>query len=828
MIELPTRHWPLFLIATLASGLLVAQERQTTRRFGIDKPEDALRFVFDEPLLADNVLETCRQAALMEDKDRYEFLKKWVLPSETHSTLRLQADFSPKNPAPSSDRLFTTAKVNPTHHSGIVEAGGELVSPAIELIRVASDLGHLSELRTIVEGLRSESAEQEKAQAAMLTVIAIAEHNDQSADEHLRQLLTIATTHPGREPERDPEAVALWAARHVSSLQEAARDLAIVLHEDSRRDEMRRSERWKRQIAACRFLLDSNDPAATSVVTGGEFRRSADDVRRPIGIGTPTKIDKPARSWHPVSREISETRGAGYPVAVWSQQSGRATHIAGHDHDYLYYVSPLRGNFVVEGDLTTHGFRDIHLGIGSYWAGVTYDLISTVSADFRYDEPGRPLNPPMTRMMDTMRVRMEVRDGLRTTFVNGRKVYERPHTENSDPWLSLHTWWLTNGMASNLRILEQPEIPEEISLLTPDLAGWAAYFDESVGYTDAHWIARSIPGELGEVGDNPQELLSRKRQDRKDTYSESLLRYHRPMLEDGTIRYRFFYEPGESLVHPVLDRLCFLVNPEGIDLHWITDGRHDATGLGPDNISRELTHRENSGPLPLKEKAWNQLALTLEGDVVNIDLNDVRVFSRPLEPQNLRTFGLFHYADQTQVQVRDLRWKGNWPKTLEAPTAQELADTSLEKELGDRESLPGILQHNFSNGVPSHLFSFVGGDWEKNTQQLPDGLQVTRPGGEYVNYTILSPILLSGDFDIIAEFSDLKTDVIDGGEGNVQLSLKLDDERASELHFFRKRYVFEGAKSEEIIQPAIFEKRGNESQFTFLSAPAEESSSGRM
>lgn len=814
-----------FTISVSAHSRLIAQSdgvRSSEENAPSAPASDALGLLFEEKILSDNVLAICRRAALASEEERFALLKQWALPSETHASVRVQADFSPTNPAPGNEAIFTTvSKIDDNRFRGSA-VGGELVSPAIELIRVAQELDRIREVGAIVGDLRATDIEQQKTHLTMQLLLAIAQNDLILADEKLRQLLTLATTHPGREPERDPEAVALWAARHVPELHETARDLANLLHEDSRPDEMRRSERWKRQIASCRFLLDSKDPAASTVVTGGEIRVASGDVHALAGM------NEPARTWHPVSREISETRGAGYPVSVWSQRPGRATHIAGHDHDYLYYVSPLRGNFAVEGDLTTHGYRDIHLGLGGYWAGVTFDLISTVSANFRYDEPRRPLNPPMTRMMDTMRVRMEVRDGLRATFVNGRKVYERPHSESSDPWLSLHTWWLTNGMASNLRILGQPEIPDEISLLTPDLAGWTAYFDESVGYIDADWVAQPNPRKSEAVAISSQELLSRKRQDLKDTYSESLLRYHRPMLEDGTIRYSFFYEHGESLVHPVLDRLCFLVNPEGIDLHWITDGRHDPTTLAPDNISQELNHRQHTGSLPLKEKDWNQLALTLEGDVVHVDINEVRVFSRPLESRNRRTFGLFHYADQTQVRVRDLRWKGNWPKSLEAPAEQQLAETSLEKELGDRENLPGILEHNFIDGVPSHLFSFVGVDWEKNTQQLPDGLRVTRPGGEYVNYTILSPILLSGDFDIIAKFSGLKTEVTDGGEGNVQLSLKLDDERASELHFFRKRYVFEGTKSEEVIQPAIFEKRGTETQFTFLSAPAEESTSGRM
>lgn len=825
MTAFTTRHWLILWLMTVGTELLIAQELPSHIVASSDAETESdipIRFAFDEQILSDNVLETCRRAALMGEEDRFAFLKGWVLPSSTHQSIRLQADFSPTHPAPVVDGLFALKSSDFKTNARRVQTGGELVSPAIELIRVARNLERLNEIRTEIAGLQPDSIEQRKAQTSLLTILAIAEHNDQSADESLRQLLALAAAHPGREPERDPEAVALWVARHVKTLRETAHDLAILLHEDSRQDEMRRSERWKRQITACRFLLDSNDSAAAHVITGGEI---------PADNGEEHRSRNPAETystWFPISREISETRGAGYPVSVWSQQRGRTIHIAGHDHDYLYYASPLAGDFAVEGDLTTHGFRDIHLGLGSYWAGVTYDLTSTVSADFRYDEPRRPLNPPMTRMMDSMRVRMEVRDNLRTTYVNGRRIYERAQHNNSDPWLSLHTWWLTNGMASNLTILGQPRIPDEISLLTRDLAGWAAYFDESVGYANAHWIARRTPNESATKTDASQELFSRRREELQGTWSESLLRYHRPMLEDGIIRYSFYYEPGRALVHPVLDRLCFLLHPDGIRLHWLTDGRHDSTGLGPDNVGSEAEAREHPGLLPLKEKHWNQLAVLLQGNVVSLFINGELVYSRSLEPQNQRTFGLFHYADQTQVQVRDLKWKGGWPKSLDQPAAQELADTSLAKELGDRESLASILQHDFRNGIPSQLFSVVGVDWEKNAQQLPEGFQITRPGGDYVNFTMLSPPLLSGDFDVIAEFSGLSTDVVIGGEGNVQLSLKLDDERASELYLFRKHYVLDGAKSEEIIQPAIFEKRGNETQYNFFSAPAEESTAGRM
>ena len=58
--------------------------------------------------------------------------------------------------------------------------------------------------------------------------------------------------------------------------------------------------------------------------------------------------------------------------------------------------------------------------------------------------------------------------------------------------------------------------------------------------------------------------------------------------------------------------------------------------------------------------------LRLEGDKVTIELNGQPVFERQLEPENQRTFGLFHYADETQVRVRNVTYQGNWPRTLPA------------------------------------------------------------------------------------------------------------------------------------------------------------------
>ena len=63
-------------------------------------------------------------------------------------------------------------------------------------------------------------------------------------------------------------------------------------------------------------------------------------------------------------------------------------------------------------------------------------------------------------------------------------------------------------------------------------------------------------------------------------FRESLLQYHRPLLEDGEIEYEFFYEPGKAEVHPALDRLVFLLDPKEAKIHWLTDAQFDRTGRG--------------------------------------------------------------------------------------------------------------------------------------------------------------------------------------------------------------------------------------------------------
>jgi hypothetical protein len=147
-------------------------------------------------------------------------------------------------------------------------------------------------------------------------------------------------------------------------------------------------------------------------------------------------------------------------------------------------------------------------------------------------------------------------------------------------------------------------------------------------------------------------------------------------VEDAAIEYEFYYEPGKTLAHPALDRLTFLLDPAGVAIHWLTDAQYERTSLAAKNVTVEKQNRRGEGPVQLKVKEWNRVRLVLVGDQVTLSVNGTEIYQRPLEPTNQRIFGLFHYADETAVRVRKVRYSGQWPKKLPEPEALLAASAS--------------------------------------------------------------------------------------------------------------------------------------------------------
>ena len=139
-----------------------------------------------------------------------------------------------------------------------------------------------------------------------------------------------------------------------------------------------------------------------------------------------------------------------------------------------------------------------------------------------------------------------------------------------------------------------------------------------------------------------------------------MLRYHRPMLEDCQIAYEFYHEPGKVMVHPAIDRLGFVLEPEGVKIHWLTDAAPTSgPALTPENL-RATSRRTARGPssaAATKPKAWNRVVLSLAGDRVALKLNDQSIYERALEPTNqrlVRPVPLFRRDPGSRCSEREL------------------------------------------------------------------------------------------------------------------------------------------------------------------------------
>ncbi len=267
------------------------------------------------------------------------------------------------------------------------------------------------------------------------------------------------------------------------------------------------------------------------------------------------------------------------------------------------------------------------------------------------------MSPPLEKLGDSYKFRLAIKGGHLTALINGRKVHEAAAPADGDPWVTILSQGMETGTVRKFRVSGNPQVPEKINLgAMPDLAGWQAEeYGESMGGDNADWQKR---------GD---EIVGRKVADSEPGIKqESLLKYHRPLLEDGRIEYEFFYEPGKVMVHPALDRIAFLLEPEGVKVHRLTDGAFDYTGLAPDNMRDEPENRRGPASLPLKPQGWNRLVLQVSGDRATLTLNDQAIYERSIESTNQRFFGLFHYASETEVRVRNVVHQGNWPRSLPA------------------------------------------------------------------------------------------------------------------------------------------------------------------
>ena len=278
------------------------------------------------------------------------------------------------------------------------------------------------------------------------------------------------------------------------------------------------------------------------------------------------------------------------------------------------------------------------------------------------------------------KISVEVSDGLVRYRINGKVWYEDALPSPANPWFRLCTWRCWSAVYRNLQIKGSPHIPRDVQLLHRDrIEGWiTTFYGESkpkYGRLHGHNVPPdNVRRQYDWFAENGVIHGRRLANAPAATPVPNRLYYHRPLRNGDSITYEFYHEPDKIVVHPTLGRVAFLLDRPGIKLHWMTGDRSfEWTGLPADNAVDVPDSRRGPVTLPLKPGDWNSMRVSLGNDTVVLELNGVEIFQHPVELSNQRQFGFFHYKDRSEVQVRNVVLRGDWPEKLSPEQMQNMA-----------------------------------------------------------------------------------------------------------------------------------------------------------
>ncbi|KAA5543866.1 DUF1583 domain-containing protein [Roseiconus nitratireducens] len=727
------------------------QVAESTRPAASDS--GSLQRIFGRHVLAENVDRLRADSAGLPPAERYRKLAAWVLPGDSQLGFRMTGRFIQTDPSP------LALQRHPVRFQG-TSRGGTLVSPVFDLLDAAEATGKLAELRATVADRSAEGSFQQRSRWALLFMIDLKLGDEEAASIAADKLFqSLKDTRPKNLADMWPETLAVyWADRRFPNNRLSTPLIEHLFLQRRNVKELGRYPVWHEHLAALvghkRILMLAGEDAAA--IEGMELEH-----------------------WIPIERATAWTRGAGTPPSQWQFAGKELFHVSGHNDDYLVFQSPLRGEFAFEGEIGSRTTTQF-LAAGQYFGPRQTQEIEV--GTFRDGSSVQSISQtPLTRQDETFHFRASFEGGRRTISINGQEVHSQSLAKNHDPWVGFRSWGRNTAQVVHAQVSGDPQVPDRVSLATSrELSGWVSYQSEPVGAEDAIW-------RLVDSAGGTSEIHGRRWVENAGSWYESQLRYFRPLVEDGRIEYEFFYQPGQVEVHPSFDRQVFILRPDGVRLHWMTDGKHDRTDVRPDHLLDAVGMQPGATPLPLLANDWNRMSVAVSSGSLTLTLNGQPVFQCEAPRPSRRSFGLFHYADQTEVRVRNVTLEADWPKRVPDASGQALADPFVAALDEQSEELKSVFTHDFTkDGLPEEFFTTRDSDGGGVMAASGDGVAVTRPGsGRWAGFDLITRFSLEGDFDIEAGFEALnvQSDVF----AAIQLVARLDDQRQSHCRLTRTR-----------------------------------------
>ncbi len=673
--------------------------------------------------------------------DGYALLKKWVLPGDDHDSLRL---------------AWRSAPILPNQDASI-RTSSDLQSPALELVRLASELNCVDELAKEVDAIVVANELDKRNQQAMKALLAMQSSNINAtkvAMQDVHATLFAGLPQSLTAQQRAAELLVVWKAMQSPETLPWAIEIGTKLR-DFERNEKRRS----------------NDDRFHRVLHGmvGRFdlamRANGEDAdQEKLTQWTPVPYLKPDRNF------------SGQHPSHWSYSRGVVRHHPSEMWSQLFFQSPLQGKFEIEVNRSTYGYKEVAVTWGMHSAEPRHDAkaVKVIRLMHSAIDIEQELKLPSWEVMADFRI---VVDGSKvTTFTNGVQIHEEILGGTPSPWIVLQSHNPTDeALIQNLRIIGTPEIPDQIDLI--DMAGWACWRADIYG--EAHVsTANNETTPWEKVGD---EIVGKMKVAAHPT--ESLLHYQRPMLEDGEIEFETFYVPGEQEVHPAVGKSAILLQPDGAKLNMLTEAQYDPRDLAPDNATA-MTGA--AATIDLKPNEWNKVKLILKGNQLTIAVNGIDVASHEVsERRSERFFGLFRYSNLTQCRVRNLVYRGDWPKTLPAVGDQQLAtptDVNAGQSTDDDPDKAVVPLTKTEEEFKAAGWTYSG--FTNNFGLQKDGLhtELNLPHKDSTWAGIMTTNPVIGDCEVTLDYRNLVFVPVKEGWGqNLELEVTIDDPMQSRI-----------------------------------------------
>ncbi|MDB5391613.1 MAG: tetratricopeptide repeat protein, partial [Planctomycetaceae bacterium] len=415
-------NWPAKMTPQELSNLLVPEnpeESVSLRR--------ARHLLIHEEKFVDSAYQVAIAARGMAPEQRYEMLREWVLPVPTHPTLRLQAGFTPVDPP-----LVTAAEAISKLKGTRQHLGGELVAPAMELVRTATELKRLKELEQAILAAQREVPEISRDHQALKIMLACAQGDESAASIGFKSLMESMKSRDPAMPQEIPfaELLALRAMLDRPSVRLEVAEQAKT-HLDSNRQVGEWDSSWRAMLHA----------AVNNAQSQGQV---------------PSRLSQ----WTTVSHLTAQSRAKGERPADWQGARGQARFLAGNGDTALYFQSPLAGNLELRMRKTTSSTGEIR----PMYACIGIELKDDHEWFMRRMQ-GRARTREFPKKLEfksaTADYRLVVQDREYTVYVNETKVHTETLTADIDPWLSIQTTQArSDGTVEDIQILGTPTVPE--------------------------------------------------------------------------------------------------------------------------------------------------------------------------------------------------------------------------------------------------------------------------------------------------------------------------------------------------------------------------------